>query len=90
MLAKGRFRQGLEARKIPIATPDNNRSPIVSFHIRKRQAEAAKILEAERVKVSLQEVDAAPTTRVRVAMAFFNNDADIDRMLEVASKLATS
>jgi selenocysteine lyase/cysteine desulfurase len=83
-----RLRQGLEARKISIATPDNTRSPIVSFFTRKRLAEVAKILEAERVKVSLQEVDAV--TRVRVSLSFFNNDADVDRMLEVASKLATS
>jgi hypothetical protein len=37
------------------------------------------------VKVSLQEV--APLTRVRVAIAFFNNEADIDRMLDVSHKL---
>jgi cysteine desulfurase/selenocysteine lyase len=88
-----RFRSGLAERKMPIATPDNTRSPIVSFYIRKRSAEAAKILEAERVKVSLQEVapapsaGAAPLTRVRVAIAFFNNEADVDRMLAVADRL---
>ncbi len=92
-----RFRSGLAERKIQIATPENTRSPIVSFYIRKRQAEAAKILDAERVKVSLQEVapadasaGAGPITRVRVAIAFFNNEADVDRMLEVAEKLAAS
>ncbi len=91
-----RFRSGLAERKIPIATPENNRSPIVSFYIRKRQAEAARILDAERVKVSLQEVtppDAAagagPITRVRVAIAFFNNEADVDRMLAVGHRLNT-
>jgi selenocysteine lyase/cysteine desulfurase len=83
-----RLRSGLAERKIPVATPEGTRSPIVSFHIQKRQAEAAKILEAERVKVSLQ--DASPMTRVRVAVSFFNDEADIDRMIEVASKLATS
>ena len=91
-----RFRSGLAERKIPIATPENNRSPIVSFYIRKRQADAAKLLDAERVKVSLQEVapaesaGAGPVTRVRVAIAFFNNEADVDRMLGVAEKLAAS
>lgn len=84
-LAK-RFRSGLAERRIPIATPDNNRSPIVSFYIRKRPADAARILDAERVKASLQ--DAAPLTRVRVALAFFNNEADVDRMLRVADMLA--
>src|SRR5688500_16718429 len=51
-----RLRNGLAARKIQIATPNNTRSPIVSFYTHKRSAEAAKILDAERVKVSTQEV----------------------------------
>ena len=74
-----RLWSGLAARKIQIATPENTRSPIVSFYIRKPSAEADKILAAERVKVSLQ--GAGPMTRVRVALAFFNNEADVDRML---------
>ena len=84
-LAK-RFWNGLAERKIQIATPANTRSPIVSFYIRKPAAEAEKIIAAEKVKVSFQAV--APLTRVRVAFAFFNNEADVDRMLEVAGKLA--
>jgi selenocysteine lyase/cysteine desulfurase len=80
-----RFRNGLAERKIQIATPENNNSPIVSFHIRKPSADAQKILDAARVKVSLQA--AAPETRVRVALAFFNNESDVDRMLEMADKL---
>jgi cysteine desulfurase/selenocysteine lyase len=79
-----RFRSGLAARQIQIATPENNRSSIVSFYIRKPSAEAEKILDAERVKVSLQ---GGPMTRVRVAPAFFNNEVDVDRMLDVAQKL---
>ncbi len=90
-----RFRSGLAERKIQIATPENNRSPIVSFYTRKPSAEADTILAAARVKVSLQAVSppgapagSQPMTRVRVAIAFFNNEADIDRMLEVAGKLS--
>lgn len=88
-----RLWRGLAARKIPLATPEHARSPIVSFYIRKRSAEAAKILDADQVKVSLQEVPApdgaaGTTTRVRVAVAFFNNEADIDRMLAIAEKLS--
>ena len=82
-----RFRSGLEARKIQIATPPNTRSPIVSFYIRKPAAEAEKIISAERVKVSFQA--AAPLTRVRVAISFFNNEADVDRMLDVSQRLNT-
>jgi selenocysteine lyase/cysteine desulfurase len=81
-----RLRKGLADRKIQIATPENTRSPIVSFYIRKPVAEAEKIIAAERVKVSFQA--AAPLTRVRVALSFFNNEADVDRMLEVAEELA--
>ena len=82
-----RFRSGLAERKIQIATPENNRSPIVSFYIRKPVAEAEQIIAAERVKVSFQA--APPMTRVRVAIAFFNNEADVDRMLEVSHRLNT-
>jgi selenocysteine lyase/cysteine desulfurase len=80
-----RFRDGLVARKVHIDTPDHNRSSIVSFYTRKPSAEAEKILVAARVKVSLQA--AGPLTRVRVALAFFNNEAEVDRMLEVAESL---
>src|SRR5687768_4744399 len=82
-----RLWNGLAERKIQIATPENNNSPIVSFYIRKPSADAQKILDATRVKVSLQAAE--PMTRVRVALAFFNNEADVDRMLEVADKLTT-
>ena len=87
---------GLAERKIRLATPAGNRSPIVSFYTRKASAEAEKILVAERVKVSLQAVppqDAAaggqPMTRVRVSMSLFNTESDIDRLLAVAERLAT-
>jgi cysteine desulfurase/selenocysteine lyase len=92
-----RLRAGLTDRKVQLALTENSRSPIVSFYIRKRSADAAKILETERVKVSAQDV--APSdpaaalgfpTRIRVAISFFNNEADVDRMLDVASKLTAS
>jgi cysteine desulfurase/selenocysteine lyase len=89
-----RLRAGLTERKIQLATTENTRSPIVSFYIRRRSAEAAKILDAERVKVSTQDVappDPAAVlglpTRLRVAISFFNNEADIERMLAAAEKL---
>jgi selenocysteine lyase/cysteine desulfurase len=84
-LAK-RFWSGLADRKINLATPANNRSPIVSFYISKSPAEAEKIIAAERVKVSTQA--AAPQTRVRVSLSFFNTESEVDRMLAVAEKLA--
>jgi selenocysteine lyase/cysteine desulfurase len=81
-----RFWKGLAERRIPLATPENNRSPIVSFYISKPAAEAEKILAAERVKVSTQA--AAPQTRVRVSLSFFNTEAEVDRMLTMAERLA--
>jgi len=88
------LRNGLAERKISVATPQNNRSSIVSFYSRKSAAEAARILNAERVKVSpqgLEQPDAAAAsgfpTRVRVALAFFNTASDVDRMLQAAEKL---
>jgi selenocysteine lyase/cysteine desulfurase len=83
-----RFRSGLAARKIQIDTPENNRSSIVSFYTRRPAADAEKILQAERVKVSLQAAGAL--TRVRVSFAFFNNEADVDRMLAVAAQISES
>jgi selenocysteine lyase/cysteine desulfurase len=83
-----RFWNGLAERKIPLATPVNNRSPIVSFYIRKPSAEAEQILVAERIKVSLQAV--APLTRVRVSLSFFNTEAEVDRMLRVAETLVSA
>ena len=80
-----RFWNGLAERRIPLATPVNNRSPIVSFYIRKPSAEAEQMLVAERIKVSLQAV--APLTRVRVSLSFFNTEAEVDRMLRVAETL---
>jgi selenocysteine lyase/cysteine desulfurase len=83
-----RFWNGLAERRIPLATPVNNRSPIVSFYIRKPSAEAEQMLVAERIKVSLQAV--APLTRVRVSLSFFNTEAEVDRMLRVAETLVSA
>ena len=89
-----RLRRGLSDRKISIATPANNRSSVLSFYSNKPAAEAARILEAERVKISVQGIDrfdaAASSgfvTRVRVAPAFFNTFSDVDRVLRVAEQL---
>lgn len=89
-----RLRAGLSARKIQVATSEGLPSPIVSFYINRKAAEATKVLDTEKVKVSLQDLvppdpAVAPgrTTRVRVGVSFFNNEADIDRMLDVATKL---
>lgn len=89
-----RLRKGLAERGFRILTPEGNRSSIVSFYIRTEAAEAEKILDSARVKVSLQNGDrtdayggTGTVTRVRAALAFFNNTADVERLLEVSEKL---
>jgi selenocysteine lyase/cysteine desulfurase len=91
------FRKGLADRGFKVFTPENSRSSIVSFYIRKEPAEANKILDADKVKVSLQNGDrteayggTGPVTRVRASFAFFNNASDVERLLAVAEKLNAS
>ena len=79
-------------------TPEGNRSPIVSFYIDQAADAATKTLEAAGVKVTVQNGDrtdayggsGAPVSRVRVAVSFFNNAADIQRMLDASERLRRS
>jgi cysteine desulfurase/selenocysteine lyase len=89
-----RLRKGLAARRFRILTPGGTRSSIVSFYIKEEPPSAEKILQAARVKVSLQNGDrteayfgTGPVTRVRVSLSFFNNASDVDRFLEISEKL---
>ena len=79
------LRKGLADRNFKIFTPEGNRSPIVSFYPKKSARDSQAVLDAARIKVSVQEEDG--TVRIRVAPAFFNNTSDIDRLLEVSNKL---
>ena len=81
------LRQGLVERGFNVFTPEGNRSPIVSFYVKKAERDVQAVLDRERVKVSLHD-DGAGEVRVRVAPAFFNNDAEIKRFLAVAEKLS--
>ncbi len=83
------LRKGLVDRGFRLFTPEGNNSPIVSFFVQKKHAQVQALLEAERVKVSLQEADAGdgPLLRVRVAPAFFNNASEVARFLEVSAKM---
>jgi selenocysteine lyase/cysteine desulfurase len=82
-----RLRKGLADRKFRIFTPEGNRSSIVSFYTKTTARDAQAVLDAARVKVSVQEEAPDPTVRIRVAPAFFNNNAEVDRLLEVSDKL---
>jgi cysteine desulfurase/selenocysteine lyase len=88
------LRKGLADRSFEIFTPEGNHSPIVSFYTKKAPHEIQQVLDAERVKVSLQEgsEDGVPDgmVRIRVAPAFFNNSAEVNRFLDVSEKLKSA
>jgi selenocysteine lyase/cysteine desulfurase len=89
------LRKGLVDRKVRIFTPEGSQSSILSFYIDQQAAAANKALEAAGVKVSVQNGDrtdayggtGAPFSRVRVSVSFFNNAADIERMLQASERL---
>jgi selenocysteine lyase/cysteine desulfurase len=89
------LRHGLAERGFRVFTPPGTRSAILSFHVAGPADAAARALETAGVKVSVQTGDrtdgaaggAAPPARVRVAVSFFNNSADIERMLSAADRL---
>jgi len=91
----GRLRKGLVDRRFRVFTPEGNRSPIVSFYIDQAADAANRTLESAGVKVTVQNGDrtdaygssGAPFSRVRVSVSFFNNAADIDRMLAASERL---
>lgn len=66
-----------------VLTPAGNASPIVAFRHGKDPELAATTFDDARVKVSFRE----QRTQVRAGIALFNNQADVDRLLEVAGTL---
>jgi selenocysteine lyase/cysteine desulfurase len=83
------LREGLVDQGFEIFTPEGNGSPIVSFFVKKTKKEVQTLLEAERIKVSVQEPNDSegPVVRVRVSPAFFNNGNEVRRFLEVSAKM---
>jgi selenocysteine lyase/cysteine desulfurase len=88
-----RLRAGLVDRGFRIFTPRGTRSSILSFYVTQTSEAAGQAFEDARIKVSMQRGDtdepAGPDarTRVRVAVSFFNNSADIQRLLSTTDKL---
>ena len=85
------LRKGLADRGFRLFTPEGNESSIVSFYAKKSSRDVQAVLDADRVKVSLQaegaEGSEAAMVRIRVAPAFFNNAAEVRRFLDVSDKL---
>ena len=74
---------GLRELGFDVLTPAGNASQIVAFEHGVAPERAAEVFESARVKVSLREAG----HQVRAGVALFNNQADVDRMLEVAGSL---
>ena len=64
-------------------TPPDNPSPIVSFHHGLEREALAKALADEGVTVTLQEEGRL----LRAAVAMFNNQDDVDRLLGVLARM---
>ena len=88
------LRKGLSDRGFLVFTPEGNHSSIVSFYTKKAQPEIQKLLDAERIKVSLQGNEAneneTAMMRIRVAPAFFNNSTEVKRFLKISEQLMTA
>jgi selenocysteine lyase/cysteine desulfurase len=88
------LRKGLADRGFLVFTPEGNHSSIVSFYTKKAPLEIQKLLDAERIKVSLQGNEAneneTAMIRIRVAPAFFNNSAEVKRFLKLSEQLMTA
>ena len=83
------LRKGLVEQGFEMFTPAASGSSIVSFLVKKTRNDVQALIDAERVKVSVQEPEGSDnrTVRVRVAPAFFNNAGEVSRFLEVSEKM---
>ncbi len=78
-----RLRDGAEALGMELFTPPANSSPIVSFYHGLDHETLAAALEAEGVAVTFQE----DGRLLRAAIAMFNNQDDVNRLLQVVERL---
>lgn len=79
-----RLRDGWIEQGYSVLTPADNRSAIVTIEHGKSVEEVRRALRNANVKVSLKENGA----QIRAGAALFNNDRDIDRLLEVTGEWA--
>ena len=79
-----RLRQGLLDQGFPVLTPEENRSAIVTFEPGVGVERLRRDLDRSRVRVSLKDGG----RRVRAGVALFNNQEEVDRLLEVTARWA--
>ena len=77
-----RLREGLLEQGYSVWTPPENRSAIVTFDHGAQVDRVRRDLEAESVKVSLKRAG----TQIRAGVALFNNEDDVERLLEVTGR----
>lgn len=78
-----KLRRGLADLGFSLRTPPDSGSSIVAFVHGKSPEAAQALFERERVQVSFRENG----TSIRAGAALFNDDGDVERLLEVAERL---
>ncbi len=79
-----KLHQGLTDRGFKVLTPSDNRSSIVTFVHQQDIDTARRLMKKEGIEVSHREQG----PQIRVGIALFNNESEIERFLEVTEKLA--
>jgi selenocysteine lyase/cysteine desulfurase len=79
-----KLRRGLVELGCRVSTPEGNRSSIVTFEHDKNPEEVSQLLDKEKIRVSLREGGA----QIRVGIALFNNESEIEHLLAVLRQLA--
>ena len=75
-----RIHQGLTEQGFKVLTPANNRSSIVAFEHGTDYERAQVQLDKANVRLSFRE----DNSQIRVGAALFNNETDVDRLLEIS------
>ncbi len=75
-----RIHRGLTEQGFNVLTPANNRSSIVAFEHGTDYARAQSQLDKANVRLSFRE----DNSQIRVGAALFNNETDVDRLLEIS------
>ncbi|HVX88912.1 MAG TPA: aminotransferase class V-fold PLP-dependent enzyme [Gemmatimonadales bacterium] len=76
-----RLQEGLRLQGFRLFTPPGTRSAIVSFYVRRPEAEVQAAMDAASIDVTVRE------DHVRASISIFNNAAEVDRLLEVTRGL---
>ncbi len=79
-----RVNQSLREQGFSVWTPEQNESTIVAFEHGINPSKAKRSLEDADIQVSFREED----SQIRIGVAFFNNEEDVNRLLAITRKWA--